>query len=132
VGDTQTDRQTDRQTYTHTHTHTHTKPGDLISLLSFLESRIKKEQDCIKRRKKRENFEYVTIYCLHLLFSKRPEEFIYVGPSTDASCHEAVALTTAASLQTLPLFVKALRFDTNREKLTAAQLVMKFPALYVT
>jgi hypothetical protein len=36
VGDTQTDGQT--------HTHTHTKPGDLISLLSFLESRIRKSK----------------------------------------------------------------------------------------
>jgi hypothetical protein len=35
VGDTQTDINT------HTHTHTHTQTGDLISLLSFLESRIK-------------------------------------------------------------------------------------------
>jgi hypothetical protein len=30
---------TDRQTDTHTHTHTHT--GDLINLLSFLDSRIR-------------------------------------------------------------------------------------------
>jgi hypothetical protein len=35
VGDTQTDRQTDRQT------HTHRQAGDLISPLSFFESRLK-------------------------------------------------------------------------------------------
>jgi hypothetical protein len=41
--DTHTQRQTDRQTDTHTyiHTHTHTQTGDLISLFSFLESRLK-------------------------------------------------------------------------------------------
>jgi hypothetical protein len=54
VGDTedrQTDRQTDRHTDTHTHTHTHThtqrQTVELISLLSFLESRLKTV--CMKR-----------------------------------------------------------------------------------
>jgi hypothetical protein len=44
-------RDTDRQTHTHTHTHTHTytdrQTGDLISLLSFSESRLKCANVCV-------------------------------------------------------------------------------------
>jgi hypothetical protein len=35
-----------RQTHTHRHRHTHTHTDDLISLLSFLESRLKMEKKC--------------------------------------------------------------------------------------